>query len=88
MNEYMQSILENIKGYKKIYSSNINGFNGDIFREKCKDYKHTILIAKSNFNKILGGYSRMKWADFDHTLVTGGKSFVFFYDDDKLRICT
>ena len=30
----------------------------------------------------------MKWEDFEWTKVKGGKSFVFFYDDDKLRICT
>ena len=84
----MQSVLANIKYYKKIYSSNVNGFNGDIFREKCKDYVHTITIARSNFSKILGGYSPMKWANFDHTPITGGKSFVFFFDEDKLRICT
>jgi len=30
----------------------------------------------------------MKWEKFDHTKVTGGESFVFFYDEDKLRICS
>ena len=30
----------------------------------------------------------MKWANFGSTSVTGGESFVFFYDEDKLRICT
>ncbi len=30
----------------------------------------------------------MKWANFGETPVQGGKSFVFFYDDDKLRIST
>lgn len=30
----------------------------------------------------------MQWANFSYTDVTGGQTFVFFYDDDKLRICT
>jgi hypothetical protein len=64
--------LTKIKGYTKIYSSRVDGFNGDIFREKCKDYIHTITISKSNFSKILGGYSPMKWANFHHTTITGG----------------
>jgi len=66
----------------------VDGFNGDIFREKCKNHVHTISIAKSNFSKILGGYSPMKWENFGWTKITGGASFVFFYDEDKLRICT
>ena len=27
MNEYMKSVLSNIKGYTKIYSSSVDGFN-------------------------------------------------------------
>ena len=80
--------MKNIKGYSKIYSSSVDGFNGDIFREKCKNHVHTISIARSNFGKILGGYSPMKWENFGWTKITGGESFVFFYDEDKLRICT
>ena len=30
----------------------------------------------------------MKWADFSFTNVTGGQTFLFFYDNDNLRICT
>ena len=88
MNEYMKSVLANIKGYTKIYSSTIDGFNGDTFHEKCKSHTHTICISRSNFGKILGGYSPMQWKHFSYTTVTGGESFVFFYDDDKIRICT
>ena len=89
MNDYMRSVLPNIEKYTKIYSSSIDGFNGDTFRDKCKNHQHTIAIAKSNHNKILGGYSPMKWQNYTNwTVVTGGKSFVYFYDDDKLRICT
>ena len=88
MNEYMKSVLPNIKGYTKIYSSSMDGFNGDIFREKCKNHQHTICISRSDFGKILGGYSPMKWEDFRNKTITGGESFVFFYDEDKLRICT
>ena len=89
MNDYMTSVLANIKGYTKIYSSSVDGFNDNTFRDKCKNHEHTISIAKSNHNKILGGYSPMKWQNLIfNTFVTGGQSFVFFYDDDKLRICT
>ncbi len=88
MNDYMRSVLPNIEKYTKIYSSSIDGFNGDTFRDKCKNHQHTITIAKSNYNKILGGYSPMKWQNFKYTIVTGGQSFLYFYDDDKLRICT
>jgi hypothetical protein len=66
----------------------VDGFNVDTFHEKCKNYVHTICIDSSNFSKILGGYSPMKWEKFGDTPIVGGKSFVFFYDDDKLRICT
>jgi len=30
----------------------------------------------------------MKWTNFNWTKITGGESFVFFYDEEKLRICT
>jgi len=30
----------------------------------------------------------LKWENFNWTKITGGESFVFFYDEDKLRICT
>ena len=87
MNEYMQSVLKNIKGYTKIYSSSEDGFDGNKLHEKCKNHEHTIVISKSNFAKILGGYSSIKWQKFEaFTPVT--ESFVFFYDEDKLRICT
>jgi len=88
MNDYMKSVLKNIKGYTKIYSSSAEGFNQTTFRDKCKNHVHTICVARSNFGKILGGYSPMKWANFDYTKVTGGESFVFFYDEEKLRICS
>jgi len=75
--------LKKIKGYSKIYSSSVDGFNSDTFREKCKNHVHTICIARSNFGKILGGYSPMKWANYNvWTKITGGESFVFFYDKD------
>ncbi len=80
MSDYIKSLLENAKGYTKIYSSSVDGFNGDIFREKCKNYLHTLTISKSNFGKILGGYLPMKWTKFSWTKVTGGDSFVFFFD--------
>ena len=82
MNEYMMSVLPNIKKYSKIYSSNVYGFNGDTFREKCRNHTHTISISKSNHAKILGGYSPMEWKNFRFTKVIGGQSFSFFYDDD------
>jgi hypothetical protein len=55
----MQTILPNIKGYKKIYSSIIDGFNTNTLHEKCKIHTHTICISRSNFAKILGAYSPM-----------------------------
>ena len=88
MNDYMKSVLQNIKGYKKIYTSTTDGFNLNTFHEKCKNHKHTIIISKSNFGKILGGYLPMQWKNNGGTQITGGESFVFFYDDDKIRICT
>jgi hypothetical protein len=88
MNEYMQSVLANIKGYTKIYSSSVDGYNLNTFHTKCEKHSHTIIITKSNFAKILGGYSPMKWKNFESTVVTGGQSFIFFYEDDQLRICT
>ena len=88
MNEYMQSVLSNINGYTKIYSSNEDEFNSNTFHEKCKNHIHTIIITKSNYAKILGGYLPMKWENFGNITITGGQSFVFFYDEDELRICT
>ena len=59
MNDYMKSVLQNIKGYTKIYTSTTDGFNLNTFHEKCKNHTRTIIISKSNFGKILGGYSPM-----------------------------
>jgi hypothetical protein len=84
----MQTILPNIRGYKIIYSSIIDGFDQNLFQKKCKSHTHTICISRSNFGKILGAYSPMQWKNDGHERVTGGESFVFFYDDDKIRICT
>jgi len=47
---------------------------------------HTIAITKSNHSKILRGNLPMKWQNFGNTTFTGGQSFVFFYDEDELRI--
>ena len=88
MNEYMKSLLENIKGYLKIYSSSVDAFNLNTFHEKCKNHVHTIIITRKNLAKILGGYSPMKWVNFCSTSLTGGQSFLLFYDEDKLRNCT
>jgi len=30
----------------------------------------------------------MKWENFNRTKMIRGESFGFFYDEDKLRICT
>ena len=30
----------------------------------------------------------MKWENFGNITITGGQSFIFFYDEDELRICT
>ena len=46
------------------------------------------MVCKTNFGKIIGGYSPMKWNDYDHTQITGGKSFIYFYDEDSLRKCS
>ena len=61
MKDYMKNALDNISGYTKIYSSSVDVFNTKTFHEKCKNYIHTIILAKSNFGKILGGYLPMKW---------------------------
>ena len=66
MNEYIKSVLKNIKGYTKIYSSSVDGFNQSTFLEKCKNHVHTICISKSNFGKILGGYLPMKWPNINY----------------------
>ena len=88
MKDYMKNALDNISGYTKIYSSSVDGFNTKTFHEKCKNYIHTIILVKSNFGKILGGYLPMKWENFGNVTITGGQSFVFFYDEDELRVCT
>ena len=85
----MNSILKNIKGYTKIYSSSVDEFKPSTFHEKCTNHVYTITIARSNFGKILGGFSPMKWQNYNCWIeITGGESFVFFFDEDKLRICT
>ena len=58
----MQNIFPNIKGYKKIYSSMIDGFNGDTFRDKCRNHEHTLAIAKVKNGIFAGGYSPISWA--------------------------
>ena len=75
-------------GFKKVYSSILDTFDGDTFREKSKNHEKTIVIVKSNFGKILGCYHPMKLESANNWIkVTGGQSFIFFYEDDKLRIC-
>ena len=46
------------------------------------------MLCKTNFGKIIGGYSPMKWKKYEHEPITGGESFIFFYDDDRIRKCT
>ena len=48
-------------GFTKVYSSNSDGYNGDTFRDKCKNYEKTIVIVKSNHGKIIGCYHPIKW---------------------------
>jgi len=67
MNDYIGKILKKIKGYTKIYSSSVDGFNTTTFHEKCKNHIQTIIIVRSNFAQILGGYLPMKWQRFGNT---------------------
>jgi len=46
------------------------------------------MLCKTNFGKIIGAYSPMKWKSYGRTAITGGESFIIFYDDDLLRKCT
>ena len=77
-----------MKELKKIYSCAQDGFSLDIIREKCKNYAITLILMKSNHNKILGGYTQTEWKNYSGKKeIPTNSSFVFFYDDDKLRKC-
>lgn len=46
------------------------------------------MLCETNFGKIIGGYSPMKWETYSNKKITGGESFLFFYDEDSIRKCT
>ncbi len=56
-------------------------------REKCKNHAITIILIKSKHQKILGGYSQTEWIYTEKKDIPSNSSFIFFYEDDKLRKC-
>lgn len=38
MNEYIKNLLPNFKKFIKIFSTTVDGFDDNIFREKCQSY--------------------------------------------------
>jgi len=61
MNEYINNLFPNFKKFIKIFSTTVDGFDDNIFREKCQSHSKTLVIVKSSNGKILGTYFPMKW---------------------------
>ena len=61
INDYLKSLLPTLKKFTKIFSTTQDGFDDNIFREKCKSHTKTLVIVKSSNGKILGTYFPMKW---------------------------
>ena len=66
----------------------MHGLLTSTIHQNCVNHDITIMLTKSNFGKIVGGYSPMKWENYSFKVITGGESFIFFYDDDLMRKCT
>ena len=57
----IKSLFEENFELKLIYRGSKDGFNADIFHQKCDDKGETLTIAKSSYNKIFGGYTDIPW---------------------------
>ncbi|RGB42345.1 BTB/POZ domain-containing protein [Rhizophagus diaphanus] len=68
--------------FKLILRGSRDGFDGEVFHNKCDHKKETITIVKiKDSNKLIGGYNPLGWDgnDFKNTL----NSFIFLFDDYK-----
>ncbi|PKK65668.1 BTB-domain-containing protein [Rhizophagus irregularis] len=68
--------------FKLILRGSRDGFDGEVFHNKCDNKKETITIVKiKDSNKLIGGYNPLGWDgnDFKNTL----NSFIFLFDDYK-----
>ena len=69
-----------------IYSSTEYAYNRETIFDKCKNHVITLLIVKSTTNKIMGGLIPIKFQELNApSALPDNSSFVFFYDDNKLR---
>ena len=85
----MKEIYPGMKNIKKIYEAKFGEIDLKKFHESCKNHEITLSLAISNYNKVLGFLCPMKWTEtLSLTKVTGGKSLIIFFDDQKMKKCT
>ena len=68
------------------YSIKNDGWNQELFWERAKKYKYSIVLVKTNYDKIMGGYMTDHWQeaickDIDE------ETYLFYFDNDEIKIC-
>ena len=56
----------------------------------AKDYSFTLSVIQSNHGKNFGAYTPIDWLIAEKkfkVMKSGHRSFVYFFDNQKLRIC-
>jgi hypothetical protein len=78
---------------KLLYRGSRDGYNANIFHQKCNNVQHTITILETGYGKKIGGYSDQTWNQMDNTpngiynpidYKRSDKSFLFSITDKEI----
>ena len=70
-----------------IFDSDKHEYTLQNFLQATNDFENTLIFAKTNHGKIIGGFMTQKWERSGEVRVRKGQSFVFYFDNDELKIC-
>ena len=80
--------VQDLKNMTLLWSTEREGWiSVDDHVKKCANHRHTIAIVRTTKGKTLGHYSSRKWQTGGRQEVTGGKTFLFYFDQDQIRKC-
>lgn len=86
----LKSLHHDLKSVKLIYQASKDGYDATKLTNNAKDYPFTLSVIQSNHGKTFGSYTPVQWLignDVWQKMKKGHRSFAYFFDNQKLRIC-
>ena len=72
-----------VKNIKLLYQGSRDGFDNNIFHEKCDGNNFTVTLFVTEENIIFGGFTELDW-DKNGDILEGSKGFVFYLNEKKI----